>query len=123
MACNGIGRDIVFAAEFKEGAYPHIVLDTAHSGAAYLETAVISLYCGEGLPEQPEILLHIRILPETGEIGLVPYFDGPVKDFFAVAGAEVFKQSYHHIRPFFVVPGRCGVALPVEYGLLAAGHL
>ena len=63
------------------------------------------------------------MFPESRQVRLIPYLNGPGHHFFpAVSLTQMFQQGLHHIIPALIGGRRRGIALPVKYGLAAAGQ-
>ena len=124
MSGHKVHRNPVVMAVLHEASDPELVRSAADRRSAHAKGR-IHLFDGiKGLVEQFEILLHIRMKPEAGKIGLVPYLDGPGQHLLsAVSVAQMSKQSLYHGTPGLIGGRRCGVPLPVKYRLGTAGQL
>ena len=125
MAGDEIEGQLLFAAEGQEIAHPLLrAVAAADRRAADAHTGQRLLDGSGGDFIQAQVLRLVCILPEAGEVRLVPDLAGPCAHLVgAVALGEMRERRLDHRRPFLLVGGRGGVALPVEDGLLAGGHL
>ena len=125
MAGQEVHRELLVAAEGQEVAHPvQGGGAAADRRAAHAHLGHGFLHCLDGGLVQLMVGRLVRVLPETGQIGLVPHFAGPGGDLLlAVAIRQVAQGGFHHVGPLLVVGRRSRVALPIEDGLGAAGHL
>ena len=123
VAGDKVQGQAVLVAVLHKVLHPLHVLYAADGRAAHGEAAVHLFHGGDGLGEQAEVLLFVGALPEAGQVGLVPHLQGPGQGVLAVALQQVAQQGLDQGAPLGVVLGRGGVALPVEHGLVARGHL
>ena len=117
MTADKVRPDSVLLTELHELANPELVGSSADGGPSHLESGIHLLHCGKGFGKQPEILLHIRVLPEPFQIRFIPHLDWPGKRLPAVSLQQMAQKRLNQLLPLFIRSRRSRVAFPVEDGL------
>ena len=124
MTCHKIQGQLLFPAEFQKTADPFFILHTADGRTAHPESGIHFFHSFQSTFKEHKILFHIRILPETGQIRLIPDFQGPCHHFIcAVALHQMPQHSLHQFTPAVITPGRRHMSLPVKNCLISGSQL
>ncbi len=124
MPGHKIHRDAVLPAVLHESADPDLIRAAADCGTAHAEPAVHRLDRVKRLVEEPEVLLHVRILPESAQIRLIPHLDRPCQNLLrTITAHQVAQQTLHHLTPHPIIARRGRISLPVKDRLCAARKL
>ena len=123
MSCDHIRTDALPAAKLQESLCPFRILHAADSRSAHFKAIIVRFDRRKGFLEKLKILFPVCLVPEPGQIGLIPHFDRPGAHFIPVTLFQVLEQRDHHIRPLAVILRRCGISLPVKDRLRSTGQL
>ena len=123
MSGDKVHRNTVLAAIFQKGPDPLLIGAATDGRASHPKASIHRLHGIKAAVEQLKVLLHVRILPESPQIGLIPDLHGPLHHLgLPIALHQMAQQCLYHPAPRVIVLGRCGISLPVKYRLRPSGH-